>query len=66
MPEKQLWMFIKTFVNNKVGGVQDVHVFLSSVKKKLRILMKTFQNFSPYNVFCMVLYTHRHTQTIII
>jgi len=25
--------------------IQDVHVFLSSVEKKLRFLMKTFQNF---------------------
>jgi len=29
--------------------IQDVHVILSSVKKKLRFLMKTFQHFSPYN-----------------
>jgi len=28
---------------------QDVHVFLSSVEKKLRFLMKTFQDLSPYN-----------------
>jgi len=25
--------------------IQDVHVFLSSVEKKLRFLMKTFQDF---------------------
>jgi len=28
---------------------QDVHVFLPLVEKKLRFLMKTFQDFSPYN-----------------
>jgi len=27
---------------------QDVHVILSSVKKKLRFLMKTLQDFSPH------------------
>jgi len=26
--------------------------FFSSVKKKLRFLMKTFQDFSPYNALC--------------
>jgi len=29
--------------------IQDIHVILSSVEKKLRFLMKTFQDFSPYN-----------------
>jgi len=29
--------------------IQDVHVILSSVEKKLRFLMKTFLDFSPYN-----------------
>jgi len=29
--------------------IQDVHVFLSLVEKKLRFLMKTFQDFFPYN-----------------
>jgi len=28
---------------------QDIHVILSSVEKKLRFLMKTLQDFSPYN-----------------
>jgi len=31
--------------------IQDVHVFLSSVEKKLRFLIKTFQDLSPYNGF---------------
>jgi len=35
----------KTFAN----VIQDVYVFLSSAEKKLRFLMKTFQDFSPYN-----------------
>jgi len=29
--------------------IQDVYVILFSVKKKLRFLMKTFQDFSAYN-----------------
>ncbi len=29
--------------------IQDVHVFISSVEKKLRFLRKTFQDFSPYS-----------------
>jgi len=30
--------------------IQDVHILLSSVEKKLRFLVKTgFQDFSPYN-----------------
>ncbi len=34
----------------KIGNViQDVYVFLSSVEKKLRFLMKTFQESSSYS-----------------
>lgn len=29
--------------------IQDVHVFISLVEMKLRFLMKTFQDFSPYS-----------------
>ncbi len=29
--------------------IQDVYVFLSSVEKKWRFLMKTFQDLYPYN-----------------
>ncbi len=29
--------------------IQDVHVFLSSVTKKLSFLRKAFQDFSPYS-----------------
>ncbi len=29
--------------------IQDVYVFLSSVKNKLRFLMKTFQDLYPYS-----------------
>jgi len=44
------WNRTKTFIaSNNVSNFQDVHVFLSSVEKKLRFLMKTFQDFSPYN-----------------
>jgi len=38
----------KTFVDNLLT-MYHIHVFLSSVEKKLRFLMKTLQDFSPYN-----------------
>jgi len=38
---------------------EDVHVILSSAEKKLRFLMKTFQDFSPYNALQWELGTKR-------
>ncbi len=40
---KMSWSFTHPHV------IQDVYVFLSSVEKKLRFLMKTFQNLYPYS-----------------
>ncbi len=38
------------FKSNTLGhDIQDIYVFLSSVKNKLRFLMKTFQDLSPYS-----------------
>jgi len=39
--------FEKTFADNLLTPhvIQDVHVILSSVEKKVRFLMKTFQDF---------------------
>jgi len=45
--KKQKKTFADNFTHRHV--IQDVHVFLSSVEKKLRFLMKTFQDVSPYN-----------------
>jgi len=48
----QKWLFFrKTFADNLLTPhvIQDVHVFRSSVEKKLSFLMKTFQYFYPYN-----------------
>jgi len=48
---KELFTFKKTFAGKFTHPhvIQDIHVFLSSAEKKLRFLMKTFQDFSPYN-----------------
>ncbi len=42
---KMSWSFTHPHV------IQDVYVFLSSVEKKLRFLMKTFQDFYPHSNF---------------
>jgi len=42
-----LLQYMESLISYNV--IQDVHVFLSLVEKKLRFLMKTFQDFSPYN-----------------
>jgi len=33
----------------RLGKLKELSFFLSSVEKKLRFLMKAFQEFSPYN-----------------
>jgi len=50
-PESKNLFAAKSFFTHP-HVIQDVHVFFSSVKKKLRFLMKTFQDFSPYNALC--------------
>jgi len=41
-------MKIKSLITHP-HAIQDIHVILSVVEKKLRFLMKAFQDFSPYN-----------------
>jgi len=41
--------FTENIQLDRILNVKIIHVILSSVEKKLRFLMNTFQDFSPYN-----------------